>query len=399
MNPREDIKAFLDGELTPDQAAVVERLLADDGEAQAEAQKFREIGESLRSLARASAPRGLEETIARVTKPKRVLWPVAGAVAAVALLGILGPQLTGQPRTFGESGGLQSQNQVRPKESVSAQAIEERSRARSAGLSSSPTTSFTPDTKARREIPSMANKAELRSSVQGTARTDEPPPILGGERDVIRNADLSVNVKDAPSALAELLRSTEALGGYFENSNLVVDREHPVATATLRIPSERFEAAVSMIRGLGTILRENIAGQDVTAQIVDHGARARVLANEEQSLISMLRNAKDTGAILEIRQRLAQVRAQLESYNDQLKTLQKLSSLSTISVELRQDLKAGDGIAPEDWFGKTMAVAVSALASVAKVVAQGLVYFVILSPIWLPVVLIGRWYAKRQPKP
>lgn len=399
MNAREDIKAYLDGELTPDQAAVVERLLANDSDAQAEAQKFREIGESLRSLARGTAARGLEETIARVTKPKRVLWPVAGAVAAVALLGILGPKLTGQPEFFGESGGTLGLSGVFSKESSA-----EGSRARDNTALSAPARAGSVETKSPTQFSSNANlgiadKAESRSKVTGIVRPDEPPPILGAQRDVIRNADLSVNVKDAPSALAELLRSTEALGGYFENSNLVVDQERPVATATLRIPSERFEAAVSMIRGLGSIRRENIAGQDVTAQIVDYGARARVLANEEQSLISMLRSARSTGAILEIRQRLAQVRAQLESYNGQLKALQKLSSLSTISVELRQDLNAGDGIDPEDWFGKTMAVAVSALASVAKVVVQGLVYLVILSPIWLPVALIGRWYARRQPKP
>ncbi|MCC6403724.1 MAG: DUF4349 domain-containing protein [Fimbriimonadaceae bacterium] len=398
MNAREDIKAYLDGELTPDQAAVVERLLASDSDAQAEAQKFREIGESLRSLARGSAARGLEETIARVTKPKRVLWPVAGAVAAVALLGILGPKLTGQPEFFGESGGSLSVSRIFSKESSAEPSMADKITAQSVLERAGSV-----ETKSRSPLPSNANsdkeRAELRSSVTGNGRPDEPPPILGGQRDIIRNADLAVNVKDAPSALAELLRSTEALGGYFENSNLVVDQERPVATATLRIPSERFEAAVSMIRGLGSILRVNIAGQDVTAQIVDYGARARVLANEEQSLISMLRSARSTGAILEIRQRLAQVRAQLESYNDQLKTLQELSSLSTISVELRQDLKAGDGMDPEDWFGKTMAVAVSALASVAKVVVQGLVYVVILSPIWLPVALIGRWYARRQPKP
>lgn len=228
---------------------------------------------------------------------------------------------------------------------------------------------------------------------------DSSPPVLNAQRDVIRNADVSVTVQNASSALAELLRSTEALGGYFEQSSLTVDQENPVANATLRVPSERFEAAVSMVRGLGTVLRENISGQDVTAQIVDYGARARVLANEEQSLIAMLREARSTGAILEIRQRLGQVRAELESYNSQLKSLQNLSSLSTITVELRQDLNAGSELAPEDWFGKTMAVAVSSLSAVTKIVVQGLIYVVVLAPVWIPLALLGRWAMKRQTKP
>lgn len=395
MNEREDIKAYLDGELTPEQAALVERLLAEDPSAANEAEQFRQIGESVRALARAHQPRGLDHAVAKVARPRRLLFPVAGAVAAVVLLGIVGPKITGNGLVPAADAGVAA-TPAPDSEDSATESLRDGS-------------SLTKEDK--REAPNSSRAApsgeEAMAGIPASdsqpgrpfKAPDSSPPVLNAQRDVIRNADVSVTVQNASSALAELLRSTEALGGYFEQSSLTVDQENPVANATLRVPSERFEAAVSMVRGLGTVLRENISGQDVTAQIVDYGARARVLANEEQSLIAMLREARSTGAILEIRQRLGQVRAELESYNSQLKSLQNLSSLSTITVELRQDLNAGSELAPEDWFGKTMAVAVSSLSAVTKIVVQGLIYVVVLAPVWIPLALLGRWAMKRQTKP
>ncbi|MGE0000887.1 MAG: DUF4349 domain-containing protein [Fimbriimonadaceae bacterium] len=386
MNEREDIKAYLDGELTPEQSAVVERLLAEDPDAAAEAESFRAISQSLAALARSHQPVGLDVAVDRIVRRRMPLWPVLGTCAAVVLLGLVGPRVAGDFLPFSAAEVAAPVPLSGPAEEapVFAERLRQDHEAESAA----------------RAAVTESLKTTRPEAGSGLPRVpDATPPVLNARREVIRNGDLAVKVKDASNALAELLRSTEALGGFVESSSLIVNQEKPVATARLRVPSERFEAAVSMIRGLGTVERESVTGEDVTAQVADYDARARVLANEEQALIEMLRATRDPASKLEVRRRLTTVRAELESFNSQLKALRNLSSLSTIAVELKQDLGAGDGLAAEDWLGKTTAVALSVLTAVGKVVAQGLVFLVVLSPLWVPLAFALRWYQRRQARP
>jgi anti-sigma factor RsiW len=382
----EDIKAYIDGELTPEQAQAVERLLATDTGAKRQEEDFRAIAEAVRAIAADPVPVGLDRAEAAVGRRRQMPWGLAlSGVAAVVLLGLVGPRLVPPLGSGGTAPEAQPAFNAAP-----AGGSEEVASAPALG--------------AHRDVPTASAKPEglrqlaeqLRGRQVGAkGASTSAPPVLEQNRKVVKSADLEVKVEDAKRALADVHSHTAAMGGYVASSSLTAEAGRPVAYASLRVPSARFAATVAMLRGLGTVVREASSGEDVTAQVADLDARTRTLAAEEQALIEMLRQARRLGDVMTIREKLTQVRSEIESLKAQSATLSNLAALSTVGVQLVQAEVAGEPAYPKDWFEATLASAVNALAAVGRVVVQGLLYALILSPVWLPAALVVRWILRR----
>ena len=75
----------------------------------------------------------------------------------------------------------------------------------------------------------------------------------GRERMVIRNADLSIVVKDPETAMTEITRLAEELGGFVVSSNLYQSYTSsglpvPEASVTIRVPAEKLDDALERIK-------------------------------------------------------------------------------------------------------------------------------------------------------
>jgi hypothetical protein len=115
------------------------------------------------------------------------------------------------------------------------------------------------------------------------------------------------------------------------------------ATVTLRVPAERFDEALAQLRTMaGKVQTETISGDDVTDQYVDLQSRLRALTATETELIALLGevrqsegNAQEKAqAILDIYNRLTEVRSQIETIQGQMQYLEQMAAMSTITVEL-----------------------------------------------------------------
>ncbi len=88
MSLRDDLKAYLDGELPPPRMAEMREAIERDPDLAREANLLRAIGEGIRSAAPQPAPAGLEETLAALNRGARRPWWVLAAPMAVAAAGV-----------------------------------------------------------------------------------------------------------------------------------------------------------------------------------------------------------------------------------------------------------------------------------------------------------------------
>lgn len=236
-----------------------------------------------------------------------------------------------------------------------------------------------------------------------------PAPALA-ERKIIFSGALEIEVRDFATAHRELLSLLQQHEAYFAKSEIRTDSgQKRIGVFTIKVPAGQFQALVDALAALGEPLRNSTDSQDVTEEYVDIEARVKNLKAEEEVFNQLL---KEAGTRLEevfrIREQIRQNREQIERAEARLHLLGKLTSLSTITLTLRdrqEFIPPTAAIVREpptfaERAAETFATSFAALRSLAEGV---LLCLIALAP-WLPVlavaVLVGwrcvRWLAQEQ---
>lgn len=413
MSVREDIKAYIDGELSRERAEEVRQAIASDPEINAEYLAMKEMTEQIAAMVRQPQVKGATKAL-ETARPKRRsrFWEIVLATGLCAIVAaVLFPvfsqskmaaKKTNMPYPASEHAGsaADSDLQGRSDERLSSKLKEESEEA----LPTDDGLAFEGGAnRAARTLnaPELAQKDAMPGAAGAKAMLDSPQEAMDREaamRLVIKDASFTVevdNVKEVVDASTNLAKS---LRGYVEGTS-ISDSERgaqSMAYVTIRVPQARFEEAVSSIRKYGEVKSENTSGEDVTAQVADIQARVNTLKAEEETLRNILRQAKKVGEVIEINDRISQVRQQIESYDAQRVTLSRLASLSTISLTFVQAKTVDDEPVPEDWFDETKVSAVLLLKGIGKFVAQAATYLFVLSPVWVPALLLVRYLRRRR---
>jgi hypothetical protein len=177
------------------------------------------------------------------------------------------------------------------------------------------------------------NEAEAaRPQAQVLPQTDR-----GIGPSVIKTATIRLAIKDDDftRAVQEATSVAERYGGYVV-STAVDDRGSGFATATLRVPADKFGSALGAVRGVGQVQREEIAGEDVTQELVDLEARLRHLKSQEAVLLRLMNDARSVLETIRVQEHLSGVQLEIERLRGRLRYLDDQVSFSTIFVEMRQ---------------------------------------------------------------
>lgn len=383
---REDIKAYLDQELPEEQVRAVEEALAADPALGRELHDFRLISRSLEASAKPIPVAGWQPLPSR----PRFAWWVWAAPACVFALAvvILGPRV----------GGFTASDQAVPTAAVgSSPAVESAAAPEMGGQS------------ARAAVEGFSaplgrdSRSRDKSSLAAEAMNKRPSPGSGSApfapehifREIIKSGNIEVRVKEVADAATAITTMADGMSGFVESSN-ATGGQNPSASITLRVPAPRFEEAMKSIRALGVVLNESSSGSDVTAAVVDLEARIRTLRSEEETLRQILRQTRRIGEVLEVRDRLTQVRSEIESMSGQAKALKDQAAYSTITASLSQgpNPEAKDNDQP--WAEDALNSALSSLSGFGRMLGTIGIYFLVFSPLWLPVLLIALWLNKRN---
>lgn len=160
------------------------------------------------------------------------------------------------------------------------------------------------------------------------------------ERLVIRNADLSIVVKDPEASMTVITALATKLGGFVVSSNLYQSYTSngvpvPEASVVIRVPAEKLDEALETIKADAVeVQSENQSGQDVTSQYVDLGSQLKNLEAAESQLMEIMQKAEKTEDVLNVFNQLTSIRGQIESIKGQMKYYEESAALSAISVRL-----------------------------------------------------------------
>src|SRR4029077_1186371 len=104
-----------------------------------------------------------------------------------------------------------------------------------------------------------------------------------------------------------------------------------------RIPVDQFDLFVDAVVSLGELERNNRTSQDVTEQYYDTEARIKNKKLEEQTLNKILQERSGKlEDVLKIEIELSRVRGEIEQLEGKIRVLENLSSLATLTLNVRE---------------------------------------------------------------
>lgn len=246
--------------------------------------------------------------------------------------------------------------------------------------------------------PAARREASTESQAAVGNRAGQPSLT---ERMVVKTASLNLTVNDPAATMDEITGLANGSGGYVVSSHSEHQGDFLLRTITIRVPAERFDEVMKSLRGLAVrIDSDDVQADDVTEEYTDVDAQLRNLEATEQQYLTLLHKAEKIEDILQVQDKLSQVRGEIERLKGRKQFLERSAAMSAITVRLmplaleRQILEPGWSISQ---------TAREALRG-AVVFFQALVTIVIwlavlaiplaiaLSPFWL----LWRWVRRRR---
>jgi hypothetical protein len=251
-----------------------------------------------------------------------------------------------------------------------------------------------------------ASAAEAPSAQAPDSSTvaDSSAQIL--DRMVIRTAQLSIEVQQMESALAQVRAIASRAGGFVSASDTHVEnvnnQDRTVANLTLQVRSDSADSAMSDLRALGKVTAESSGSQDVTDEYVDLDSNLRNLQASESAILKLMDRATQIQDVLSLQRELTNVRGQIERIQGRKTYLERRTDMATITVALNLPSPASAQAAGGAWDPiATAARGWQASLSVLRVAADVLIVALAFSWWLLPFVAVGAYivYQRRRPVP
>jgi len=137
--------------------------------------------------------------------------------------------------------------------------------------------------------------------------------------------------------------------------------------ATLRVPADQLEAAITELKGLGRVESESQSGEEVTAQYVDLEARLTNARNTEQRLTDLLRQR--TGKlsdVLAVEKSIDEVRGSIERMEAEKKGLGNRVNFANLIVRVTEDYRAEMQVVPASLLSRVQNATVEGYRSMVE---------------------------------
>lgn len=183
--------------------------------------------------------------------------------------------------------------------------------------------------------PSSGSEGETEKfkSIQTVFNSEVP---LLKDRMIVRNGTMNIEIENYSESEKKVTEAVQRANGYISNTTSSVNVSgKKQGTIEARVPAEKYEAFVSDISSIGKVMSQNITGNDVTEEYIDLEARQKTQRELEKRLLELLseRTAKLVD-VVEVEEKLSEVRENIESTEGRMRFLKSQSSYSTLSVSL-----------------------------------------------------------------
>jgi len=181
---------------------------------------------------------------------------------------------------------------------------------------------------------------EENASTNSSSKSSSNTALEG--RKVIFTASLVIESTNYTKSIGILEKMIEIYGGYIQDSNVETNtsslsmKSSRKATYTIRIPSGEMITFLSKSGDIGNIILNTSKGEDVTDQFFDTQAHLGTLKIQEDRLLELLKKAANLKDILDLEDRISQVRYEIEQLTGTLKQLTSRVDLSTVTITINE---------------------------------------------------------------
>ena len=220
----------------------------------------------------------------------------------------------------------------------------------------------------------------------GTAQGGSTAPDGSGPL-IVRTGQLDLQVADLEAAIRGAESAVTSVGGYVAGSQRSGDADQASASVMFRIPAARWTETLDALRKLGTkVLGEQTSSEEVTAQVVDLGARLANLRVTETALQGIMDRATKIPDVLAVQEQLTGVRQQIEELTAQKQTLENRAALATLTVNFTPPPAVAVNQVREGWDpAREVDQAAAALVGLGQGLAGAGIWLLI---VWLPILVV-----------
>lgn len=160
------------------------------------------------------------------------------------------------------------------------------------------------------------------------------------ERKIIKEGDITFKVKDLDKSKASIIDLIKSLNGYISSDREYKSSNRITNSLTVRIPNENFEDFFKKLsQNAEYIDNKNINFSDVTEEFIDVETRLRNKKALENRFIEILKDANSVSEILEVEREIGAIREDIEATEGRLNYLKSRITLSTIYVNMYQEIQ------------------------------------------------------------
>ncbi|HEV8159363.1 MAG TPA: DUF4349 domain-containing protein [Pyrinomonadaceae bacterium] len=252
-----------------------------------------------------------------------------------------------------------------------------------------------------KEINALAPQAQI--SLNQAEQTQTAP--IAVERKIIRNADLQLEANAPEEAQQKITQIAESKGGFvvesMQSSSDAKATTRDTVTMTVRVPSAKFDEALSEIRQTASrVIIESVKGQDVTEEFIDIEARLKTQKALEAQFLEIMKRSNSVEDALNVQTEIARVRGEIEKIEGRKRFLESQASLSTVKIKLQSPTafsanSTGFFYQLKEAFGDGFDAALNFILILVKVLIALLPFLIL---IVLPIYLLIRYILRKNRK-
>ncbi|MFI5160288.1 MAG: DUF4349 domain-containing protein [Sphingobacteriales bacterium] len=185
----------------------------------------------------------------------------------------------------------------------------------------------------------VGNADKMVDATQGFSKKYMPASstktVNDTSKKITKEGDISFETKDIAATRKGLLNNLRKLGGYLDEDNESVnsDDDRKEYTLKARIPSKNFDLFLDSVSTTAIkIDSKHITITDVTTRYIDMSTRLQNKKLLEASYLALLKKATKMSDILDVENKLNDIRTEIESTQGQLNYLNKQIAYSSLDI-------------------------------------------------------------------
>ncbi len=234
---------------------------------------------------------------------------------------------------------------------------------------------------------------------------------------LIYSCDVKIDTLDYKKSVNAFKAGLKEMGGFVEHEyysdgagfyGYYVEESEKTKnyTATVRIPSQKYESFVTSLGDLGDVRSQNADVENVSQEYKDAGIQLKILEAKEAAYLKMLKKAENTNEILTIQNTLTEIQVQIEQLKSRIQTIETDVAYSFINIEISEVARYQDEPKETDTFFQRLSNTVTETAEDFLDFLEWLLFtvirlfpYVIVFIVVLPIIFrIRKRYRKKHPK-